>query len=116
MRTYIHLLAERAPVDSEGYDIWYETFPEVYDFNIDPDKVGDPDCLFTTINFLRNNIIIGSEIKYGTTFDKFGVNEGNVAYKLDQNPFFVDPTHGDYSFKTGVSFADIDINKIGIQY
>jgi len=115
-QTYTHLIAERAPVDSEGYDIWYKTFPEVYDFNIDPDKVGDPDCLFTTINFLRNNIIIGSEIKYGETFDKFGVNEGNSAYSLDVNNWFVDPTHGDYRFKTGVSFADIDFDKIGIQY
>jgi len=32
------------------------------------------------------------------------------------NNWFVDPTHGDYRFKTGVSFADIDFDKIGIQY
>jgi hypothetical protein len=114
--TYTGIVESRAPVDSEGYEIWYKTFPELYDFNVDPENVGDPDCLFTTINHLTNNAMIGIKVEHGETFKKFGLNEGNVEYKLDQNPFFVDPTHGDYSFKTGVSFADIDINKIGIQY
>ncbi|MBR6807014.1 MAG: S-layer homology domain-containing protein, partial [Clostridia bacterium] len=114
-QTYSLLVADRAPLDSPGYEIWYATFPEIYDFNVDPEKVGDPDCLFTTINFLRNNLIIGSDMKFGETFEKFGVNEGNEVYSLDVNDWFVDPTHGDYTFKDGFSFGGIDQSLFGRQ-
>lgn len=114
-QTYAHILIERPAKDEPGYEAWYARFPEVYDFNIDPDKVGDPDCLFTTINFVNDNMIIGSEYKYGDTFDRFAEAEGNVVLTLDKNTIFADPTHGDYSFKAGADFFHIPFEKIGIQ-
>ncbi len=114
-QTYTHMLAERPAKGEPGYEKWYARFPEVYDFNIDSGKVGDPDCLFTTINFVKNNMIIGSEINYGETYEKFAEKENNVAYGLDVNPIFTDPTHGDYSFKDGANFFEIDFYEIGIQ-
>ena len=114
-QTYAHLIAERAAEGTPGYEIWKETFPEVYNFNVDPTKVGDPDCLFTTINFVKNNTVIGSGLEFGETYEKFAVKEGNKAIELDKCDIFVDPTHGDYSFKDGKAPIDFDFSKIGIQ-
>ena len=114
-QTYTSFFIERPAEGEPGYDKWYARFPEVYDFNIDPANVGKPDCLFTTINFVKNNMIIGSEIKYGEIYDKFAEKENNVAYGLDVNPLFVDPTHGDYRFKESGKFFEIDFSKIGLQ-
>ena len=113
--SYARLLEERAAEGTPGYEAWVNRFPELYNFNVDHTKVGDPDCLFTTINFVKNNTVIGSELKYGETYDMFAVKEGNVAYGLDKNDLFVDPTHGDYTFKEGKNYIGFDFDKLGVQ-
>ena len=114
-QTYAHLISERAAEGTPGYDAWVKRFPELYSFNVDPSKVGDADCLFTTINFVKNNVIIGSEINYGDTYERFAVKENNVAYGIEENVFFVDPTHGDYTFKDGKAPISFDFEKLGVQ-
>ena len=60
-------------------------------------------------------MVVGSEINYGDTYEKFGIKENNVAYGIDDNKFFTDPTHGDYTFKDGKAPISFDFSKIGIQ-
>ncbi|MBR4932876.1 MAG: right-handed parallel beta-helix repeat-containing protein, partial [Clostridia bacterium] len=89
---YAYLINERAAEGTPGYEAWVNRFPEVYSFNVDPSKVGDADCLFTTINTVKNNTVIGSKINYGIIYEMFAVKDGTVAYGLDWNDMFVDPT------------------------
>jgi hypothetical protein len=113
--TYALLISESPAVGAPGYEVWKNRFPELYSFNVDPEKLGDPDCLFTTINFIKNNVVLGSEINYGDTYEKFADKENNVAYGIEDNRFFNDPTHGDYTFKSGMTPIDFDFSKLGIQ-
>ena len=39
--------------------------------------------------------------------------EDNQLYTLEENPYFADPTHGDYSIKDGADILDIQFDKIG---
>ena len=114
-QTYAHLISERAAEGTSGYDAWKKRFPEVYNFNIDPTKIGDSDCLFTTVNFVKNNTVIGSTLEFGETYEKFAVKENNKAYTLENGNFFNDPTHGDYTFKKGMELIDFDFSKLGVQ-
>ena len=101
----------------DAYDMWREKWPILYNYNTDPSKVGEPECIFTTVNYIRNNVAIGAPIEYSEYCKLFGVVENNTEYPLSENPFFVDPTHGDYTIvKDAERFTvDIDFNKIGIQ-
>ncbi|MBR6916383.1 MAG: hypothetical protein IKN36_08490, partial [Clostridia bacterium] len=44
---------------------------------------------------------------------KYSTIEGNVGYTVDENPFFVNPSRGDYRLKDGVDFPDIKFEDIG---
>ena len=86
----------------------------MYAYNIDPSKVGEVECLFTTVHYLKNNYSFGNHPGgFGEVGDKFGVLENNLSFDLDENPIFVDPTHGDYSIREGVDFLDNHFYKIG---
>ena len=39
--------------------------------------------------------------------------ENSAAYPLTENPFFVDPTHGDYRLRDDADFMDIPVEQIG---
>ncbi len=107
----------------EGYELWKERWPILYRYNLDISKEGEPDCAYTMVNYIKNNAIIGSEFtepeknpESGSSAERYGVFEGNKNYSIDENPFFNDPTHGDYSFKDGVSFGNIDFTKMGLKH
>ena len=99
----------------KNYDKWYERWPEMYDFSIDPADVGKEHCLFTTITYLENNVRIDDDGKFTIPemTEMFGEAKNNVGYKLDENPFFVNPSIGDYSIREGADFADNHFAKIG---
>jgi len=110
---YKRYLNSKPAVGSEYYDLWHSRWPELYSFNIDPTKVGDLDCLFTTWTDLKNNVGIGVKVDDAEMIQKFGVSENNKNIKLDENPYFVNPAAGDYSIKDGADFFDIPYEKIG---
>ncbi len=113
--TYKRLTSSARPKEgSEYYELWYSRWPDMYDFSIDPADVGDVNCLFTTVMYLENNVMFNDgTIDVGEMVEKFGVDKNNVGYKLDENPFFVNPSIGDYSIREGADFADIHFEKIG---
>ncbi len=95
------------------YEEWLARWPELYSFNIDLEKLGDPECLFTTLTYLSDNVSFGYDINDAAMIQKFGVDKNNRNLPVDENPFFVNPSIGDYSVKDGADFFDIPFEKIG---
>ena len=111
---YKYLMNNLVKEGEDGYDLWKERWPIMYAYNIDPSKVGEVECLFTTVHYLKNNYSFGNHPGgFGEVGDKFGVLENNLSFDLDENPIFTDPTHGDYSIREGVDFLDNQFYKIG---
>ena len=56
----------------------------------------------------------GEAPEYNETISKYSTIENNVAFTLEENPLFVNPTVGDYSFRDDVDwFPVFDFNSIG---
>ena len=99
----------------EGYEVWKEAFPYLYAFEPDiehPEKYTSFFCLWDSIHnnaFLHGSI--GGSLETAT---RFGDVHDNVTITDDsENPYFVDPTHGNYTLKDGVAFFNIPYEKIG---
>ena len=84
-----------------GYELWRDRWPIIYDYNFDRESVGDFNSFFSTINYVKRNKLIGSNDDFGEIYELFGVRENNEEFALDENPYFADPTHGDYSIVSG---------------
>lgn len=107
------------PAEGEdGYELWLQRWPLLYNYNTDINNAGDVNCVFTTINYIRNNAMIGASLaeqdpSKDTTYDRFGVLENNVSYDRDENPIFVNPALGDYSIRSDVGFFDNHFSEMG---
>ena len=102
----------------EGYEKWYSRWPLLYNFHFDGKRIDEVECLFNTVNYIKNNAVIGSRIidteaGRDATFNKFAVSENNIVYDLTDNPFFVNPAVGDYSIRDDTDFHKIPFDKIG---
>jgi hypothetical protein len=89
----------KVPKEGElGYELWKQQWPELYAFHDDITKLGDPECVYTTINYIENNHLIGEKEISEEAFLEFGVGKGtNKYYTIDENPFFKNPAKGDYT-------------------
>ena len=110
---YHRYVNDKPAVGSQYYELWYSRWPELYSINIDPEKLGDKDCLFTTFTYLHNNAGFGVKVNNAEMIRQFGEDIGNKNYSMDENPYFVNPAAGDYSIKDGADFFDIPYEKIG---
>ncbi len=117
LNDFYSYMMRRAPREGEeGYKKWYKRWPIIYNYNSDPEKIGEYECVFTIINYIKNNALIGCSIQDTAgleTFEKFGVNENNTEFSTDVNPYFVDPTHGDYRIKDDAPIFKIPVEEIG---
>ena len=102
-----------------GYELWYDRWEVMYKYNFDKESVGDFYSFYSTINYVKRNKFIGSEGNFGEIYDKFGVKEDNEEFALDENPYFADPTHGDYTIVKNADDFDsryiFDASKVGRQ-
>ena len=101
---------------SPYYGKWVERWPILFNYTFDVNDAGKTyECFFTTVNHIKNNALIdfGIECEEGSMADLYGDFENNVEYDSTENPFFADPTHGDYSITDTTKFADNHFNKIG---
>ncbi|MBR5632751.1 MAG: right-handed parallel beta-helix repeat-containing protein, partial [Clostridia bacterium] len=100
---------------SEYYEAWKARWPEMFSYSFDPADIDDPKCIFHTVHYVTDNAIFNAkkEMNYGIYYEMFAVKDGTVAYGLDENPFFADPTHGDYTITDTSKFADNHFDKIG---
>ena len=94
--------------------VWRERWPQMFRYNFDPANIGDPDCYMTTVNYIKNNRVIGTKIiGVRTYYDMFGAIENNVEFSLSENPLFVNPRIGDYTIRDDANFYNIPIAEIG---
>lgn len=99
--------------------LWVEKFPHLasleYDDIYNLENINAP----TTAGYCTvvNNYSIGNNLsnEVGEAVKKFGTVENNLMFKRDENPFFADPTHGDYTITDASYFtnAPIDIKNAG---
>ena len=107
---YFYLMAVRAPEGSAGYEIWKERWPSMYSYDYNPANMGQPNCIYTPAHRVRDNLFIDEGFVAGTEHNlgdnaKYGDVGNNIEYTKDDNRFFADPTHGDYSLIDGVELA-----------
>ena len=113
---YDRFMSQKPKEGEEMYATWYERWPELYHYNIDPTKVGEKECLFTTYTNLENNVAFGSKVHDEEMIKMFGDDINNRSYSVNENPFFVNPAAGDYSVIPGSGLADNHFAKIGRVY
>ena len=114
---YNRYYKQRINEGQEGYEIWKETFPSLYEFTPDTENAGDYNSFFSPWNSLHNNFILRADYgadgeiwpKIAHILDAYD----NVIGDENENPYFVDPTHGDYTTKDGVTFMKIPFDLIG---
>ena len=107
-------LKNKIPQPGEpGYEMWSERWPILYQYNDDFSKLGEVECIFTTVNYVTDNYQIGDKPIEERAYLLYGVGQDtNKVLTLEVNPFFVDPTHGDYRIREGSDF-DLPVEKMG---
>ena len=107
---------EAYPEYRAGVEKWS---PEVLNYHLDYSRTDDPNFALNPVNIIKNNVHFNSkktctEPPIGDKYlYKYTVVENNRAFSLDENPFFVNPTVGDYRLKDGAGITDIEFEKIG---
>ncbi len=95
------------------YETWKERWPSLYNLHADPSKVGEPECVFTTLTYFSGNAAFGDPFHNSEMIEMFGIGENNVNYKDTENPLFVNPSIGDYRIRDDADFFKIPYEKIG---
>ncbi len=97
----------------DGYDVWLERWPELYLTSFDIADYGKLDCIFTPVTYTHGNA--GFDVNIVGTGEAYlnGAGEKNRDYTTSENPFFVNPSVGDYSIREGADFVDNHYSKIG---
>ncbi len=82
-----------------------------FDF-LDPER---EDFAFAPVSLARGNVFFNDsgEVRIGSQSPEFTTLEDNRAFGLDENPFFVNPTIGDYRIKEGADCPYFPFEKIG---
>jgi hypothetical protein len=94
-------LGDKPEEGERGYDVWKSRWPILYEYNMDMASAGEFNSFYSTINYVKNNKFIGSRDDFGKYYDLFGVKENNEKFEITENPYFADPTHGDYTVVKG---------------
>ncbi|MBQ6262706.1 MAG: S-layer homology domain-containing protein [Clostridia bacterium] len=91
-------------------------WPAFFRITTDLDRVGDGEfCLNNSITVTGNRAITktGKSWSFNEVISKYSVIEDNIAYSVEQNPLFVNPTRGDYRLRDGVEFPDVEFESMG---
>ncbi len=98
--------------------IWKAKWPDLYDIvaicknpSIDVTKLG---LYSKDLNECYNNYHFDeASSSFSDNWEKLSRHENNLEFPADENPFFADPTHGDYSIADTSKFADNHFDMIG---
>ncbi len=97
-----------------GYEKWSTRWSYLYSYSYEPADLGKYDCIFTTINELKGNDVFNAELYNGSYRGANLDMDGNALYTLEDNPYFADPTHGDYTIVGETDFTyKFDFNAVG---
>ena len=84
----------------------------MYEYSFDPADLGKYECIFTPVNHVKNNALIGSKLTDKALL-QYGDLDGNAEYSLTDDVGFVCPALGDYRVKDGASVDSVQFEKIG---
>ena len=90
--------------------------PGASTFHFDFLNPEDENFVFAPVSVATGNVFVNDDknIKISSQSPEFTTLEDNEAYGLDENPFFVNPTLGDYRLADGVTGCpDVQFEKIG---
>ncbi|MBR4933577.1 MAG: right-handed parallel beta-helix repeat-containing protein, partial [Clostridia bacterium] len=98
--------------------IWKEKWPELYDIvairknpDIDVTKLA---FYSMPLNICTNNYTFdGAAHGFCDEWIENSKHENNLDFAADENPFFTDPTHGDYSIADTTKFLDNRFDMVG---
>ena len=104
---------KRVNEGEEGYEIWKATFPSLYAFEPDIENPYVYTSIFCPWDSIHNNAVIDGNFRVLQEIIDYGEVYDNMILTDDENPYFVDPTNGDYRLKDGVDFFYIPFEEIG---
>ncbi|MBQ3901015.1 MAG: hypothetical protein II736_04755, partial [Clostridia bacterium] len=93
-----------------------ENWPGFFDITTDINRWEDREFCENASLVIRGNRGFNKNAEttdYEELIARFSTIEDNVAYTLEENPIFVNPTLGDYRIREGADFPDIEFEKIG---
>ena len=95
-----------------------ENFPEVFDLSVDLNEIDSPSFVLNPVNEIKGNAYFTKQgrdgkIELSEKVEKWVIIEDNKFFGKDENPYFVNPSAGDYRMREGADFPDIQFEKIG---
>ena len=93
-----------------------ELWPGLLDVTCDLDRMNEPEFCLNSAVTIRNNAEIntkGAVVHHDPVATQYCDITPDTGYTIDQNPFFVNPTIGDYRMRDDADFAYIPFDLIG---
>ena len=93
-----------------------EHWREIFEKTTDLSRVSDHEfCLYNSLTETGNRIIspTGAVQEFSDLLKKHSIIEDNVGIKTDENPFFINPSIGDYRMRDEIDFPFIPFDQIG---
>ncbi|MCQ2455773.1 MAG: hypothetical protein MJ096_00285 [Clostridia bacterium] len=98
----------------EGYEVWKAQFPSLYELEPDVEHPENYNSFFCPWNSIHHNLLVNATSNvFNCATERLGDVHDNEWLDDSENPYFVDPTRGDYTLKDGVTFFEIPFEKIG---
>ncbi len=116
LQRYINLFKKYdSDPDLKSYALKY--WPDIFSLSTDPADWESSDFVLARNNTFTGNLFLNSKAEIGVLLSGYpamhSTIEENIAYTLDENPVFVNPSTGDYRIKEGSGYPDISFEKIG---
>ena len=91
-------------------------WPGFFDITTDLGRWQERNFCMNSSLVITGNVSFNDPAKepvYEEMIAKYSTIENNAGYSFEDNPFFVNPTRGDYRVRDGVALPDIQFEKIG---
>ena len=107
-------LIETYPEYRAGVEKWC---PGILSVTLDESRMDDPEFYLNPVNSVTDCVYLNPEGKVNEFTEKYQKQYMTVSglrgYTLGENPFFVNPTLGDYRLADGADCPDIQFENIG---
>ena len=108
-------LFAKSPEVEEGFR---KRWPEVFDLSLDLDDIDEASFVLNPVNEIRGNAYFTDKgkdyvIETYDLADKWLIIEDNKFFGMNENPYFVNPSAGDYRMREDADFPDIHFELVG---